>query len=77
LSSDSSSAGKVGPGDAGVVDEDIEAAELPLDLGEQRINLGFVCNIGANRKARAKCRRVFVERRGIDVAYHAAGASLG
>jgi hypothetical protein len=50
---------------------------LPLDLGEQRINLGFVCNIGANRKARAKCRRVFVERRGIDVAYHAAGASLG
>jgi hypothetical protein len=65
------------PGNTGVVDEDIKAAELPLDLGEQRIDLGFVRDIGANRKARAKCRRVFVECRGIDVADHAAGAGLG
>jgi len=49
---------------------------LPLDLGEQRIDLGFVRDVGANRKARAKCRCVFVECRGIDVADHAAGAGL-
>jgi hypothetical protein len=63
------------PGDAGVIDEDVEAVEVLFDVRKQRVNLRLVRHVGANAEVLAPHNQyASFENSSVDVADHAARA---
>jgi hypothetical protein len=56
------------PGDAGIVDERVEAAECGLRLREHSLDGGGIADIAEARRNAGKIRFQFCQRRGIDIA---------
>ena len=64
------------PGDAGVVDQDVDAAELLERQLEQAIDRCLVRDVGRNRRHRGQLAAQPIERRLIDIARHDLGAGI-